>query len=93
MIKTISFIVVLLAIITLFFSIGYQSGHKLAYSDDECTDALAAECSVYIERTARSCAKAFATEGAGIISDIKCVKDLEIDKKKCWPCLCAEAQK
>lgn len=82
---------VLLAIISLFFSIGYKSGQKLGYADNECTEALAAECSVYIERTARSCAKAFATEGAGIISDIKCVKDLEIDKKKCWSCLCAEA--
>lgn len=56
--------------------------------DDECTDKMKAECAVDIERTAKNCAKAFATEGAGIISDIKCLKDLKADRAKCWPCLC-----
>ena len=94
MIKTVSYVVLLLAIMAIFFSMGYQNAQKSTIlTEDECTDEMAAACAVYIERTAKSCAKAFATEGAGIISDIKCVKDLEIDKKKCWPCLCAEAKK
>lgn len=60
---------------------------------EECTEALEVECLVDIERTVTACAKAFETEGADIIADIKCTKDLLADKKHCWPCICAEAKK
>lgn len=95
MLKIASIVLAFLTLIAALYSFNLEnfSSHNLTFADDECTDKLAAECTVYIERTAKSCAKAFATEGAGIISDIKCVKDLEQDKKKCWPCLCAEAKK
>ena len=59
----------------------------------ECTEKMAAECAVEVEQTVRACAKAFETEGADIIADIKCAKDLLADKKLCWPCICYEAQK
>lgn len=61
--------------------------------DAECTDKMAAECAVEVEQTVRACAKAFETEGADIVADIKCAKDLLADKKLCWPCICYEAQK
>lgn len=59
-----------------------------AYGDDECTKEMQAACAVDIERTAKNCAKVFATDGAAIISDIKCYRDVQNDRKKCWPCLC-----
>lgn len=60
---------------------------------EECTEKLELECVVDIERTVKACAAAFETEGADIIADIKCAKDLLADKKHCWPCICAEAKK
>ena len=69
-----------------------QQNLTFSLKDDECTETMKAECAIDIERTAKNCAKAFATEGAGIISDIKCLKDLKADKAKCWPCLCEEAK-
>ena len=58
----------------------------------ECTESLVVECAADIEMTVRNCAAAFETEGANIIADIKCAKDLLADKKHCWPCICAEAK-
>lgn len=58
----------------------------------DCTKQLAAECALDIERTVKACAAAFESEGANIIADIKCAKDLMADKKHCWPCICYEAQ-
>lgn len=54
-----------------------------------CTEALVVECAVDIEMTVRACAAAFESQGANIIADIKCAKDLLADKKNCWPCICA----
>ena len=88
-------VVSLLALAAIFLSIHpTPDSPVLGFSlhEDECTEKMQAECAVDIERTAKNCAKAFATEGAGIISDIKCLKDLKADKVKCWPCLCKEAQ-
>lgn len=59
----------------------------------DCTEALVVECAADIEMTVRACAAAFETQGANIIADIKCAKDLMADKKHCWPCICAEAKK
>lgn len=59
----------------------------------DCTEALVVECAADIEMTVRACAAAFESEGANIIADIKCAKDLMADKKHCWPCICAEAKK
>lgn len=59
-----------------------------SFSDDECTKEMQAACAVDLERTAKNCAKVFATDGASIISDIKCYRDIQNDRKKCWPCLC-----
>ena len=53
---------------------------------------MQAACAVDLERTAKNCAKVFATEGASIFSDIKCYRDIQNDRKKCWPCLCEEAK-
>ena len=55
----------------------------------ECTESLAVECVADIEMTVRACSAAFETQGADIIADIKCAKDLMADKKHCWPCICA----
>jgi len=63
------------------------------YGAEECTKTLEIECAIDIERTVVSCAKAFETEGADVIADIKCAKDLLADKKHCWPCICGEAKK
>ena len=59
----------------------------------DCTEALVVECAADIEMTVRACAAAFESQGANIIADIKCAKDLMADKKHCWPCICAEAKK
>lgn len=59
----------------------------------DCTESLAVECVVDIEMTVKACAAAFESQGANIIADIKCAKDLLADKKHCWPCICAEAKK
>lgn len=59
----------------------------------DCTEALVVECAADIEMTVRACSAAFESEGANIIADIKCAKDLMADKKHCWPCICAEAKK
>lgn len=64
----------------------YQYGALL--TDDECTKEMQAACAVDLERTAKNCAKVFATDGASIFSDIKCYRDIQNDRKKCWPCLC-----
>ena len=63
------------------------------FDPEECTEKLELECALVIEMTVRACAKAFETEGADIVADIKCAKDLMADKKMCWPCICAEAKK
>ena len=83
---------VILMLVALWMGAGNQE-LQLTLHDDDCTKSLEAECAVYIEKTAKSCAKVFATEGASIISDIKCARDIQEDRKKCWPCLCAEAKK
>ena len=59
----------------------------------ECTKELEVECIFDIRKTIQACAKAYETEGADIVADIKCAKDLMADKKHCWPCICAEAKK
>lgn len=59
----------------------------------DCTEALVVECAADIEMTVRACAAAFESQGANIIADIKCAKDLMADKKHCWPCICAEGKK
>ena len=61
-------------------------------ADSDCSNKLAAECAVDIERTVKACAAAFESEGANVIADIKCTKDLLADKKNCWPCICYEAK-
>lgn len=63
------------------------------WAPESCTQALEVECAVDIELTIKNCAKAFETEGADVIADIKCAKDLLADKKHCWPCICALAHK
>lgn len=68
------------------------SSPQLTLHEEDCTEKMQAECALDLERTAKNCAKAFASEGTGIISDIKCLKDLKADKAKCWPCLCEEAK-
>lgn len=59
----------------------------------DCTNQLAVECAFDIEKTVVHCAAAFESEGANIVADLKCAKDLLADKKTCWPCICYEAQK
>lgn len=68
-------------------------GETYPWDADECTESLAVQCAVDIELTVKSCAKAFETEGADVVADIKCAKDLLSDKKNCWPCICFEAKK
>lgn len=63
------------------------------YRVENCTETLEIECAVEVERTVVTCAKAIETEGADVIADIKCAKDLLGDKKYCWPCICALAKK
>lgn len=59
----------------------------------ECTWDQAIECATAIKDTVLACSKAFETKGSDIVADIKCVKSLLADKKLCWPCICAEAEK
>lgn len=59
---------------------------------EKCTKELRIACAVEVEKTVKACAKAFETEGADIVADIKCVKDLLADKKLCWPCICDAAK-
>ena len=97
MTKTAAFIASALSIIALFYS-GFQPETAIEvpqapWLSTECTKQLEVECAIDVERTVVACAKAFETEGADIIADIKCAKDLLADKKHCWPCICAEAKK
>lgn len=55
----------------------------------ECTPALALACAVTVQATIRSCAAAAASQGANIIADIKCAKNLLANKKYCLPCVCS----
>lgn len=73
----------LLTLLALFLAVqnNYQpSLGSIIQNGDECTEKMQAECGLELERTAKNCAKAFATDGAGIISDIRCLKDLKADK-------------
>ena len=104
MVKTIVVLAAIISIISAFSFVdlaGFLSNLKLEnarlpikpYGAADCTTQLAAECALDIERTVKACAAAFESEGANIIADIKCAKDLLSDKKTCWPCICYEAEK
>lgn len=60
---------------------------------DECTQSMVIDCAASIESTVKTCSKAYADKGKNIQADLACIKDLMADRKRCWPCICAEAQK
>lgn len=71
----------------------HAEGDVAPWIQEECTPQLELGCAVFIEQTVVMCSKAFETEGKDIVADIKCAKDLLADKKLCWPCICALANK
>ena len=83
---------VALSLFAAFYAMQEEKNISAPWTAEECTESLEVECVVDIERTVKACAKAFETEGADIVADIKCAKDLLADKKHCWPCICAEAK-
>ena len=97
MTKTAAILAVALSALALFYS-QTQPETKIEVPQNpwmagQCTKELEVECAVDIEKTVKACSKAVETSGIDIIADIKCVRDLLGDKKHCWPCVCAEAQK
>ena len=85
--------IVSLTLLAIFSTINSPQETIQIANDDKCTEALVVECAADVELTILNCAKAVETEGADVIADLKCVKDLLADKKHCWPCVCAEAKK